>query len=279
MGKAAAQLDTVHCACCRSHAAALVLDINELSFCPHSLRLADRERRQHAPLLERWFFHWQAQTVAPSASQQSAEACDTIISSLQKQRQKYARAKAPFGELTWAQRGRQLADAVRPRWHRCQPASNLQSDSGRTEPPFVLATGSLCKAVDRARFMKPSEPCAVESSASYRAPATHLSIKLRQQSLLLPIVSHGPADLTEVTATMEPILKGAYNRAVQARKATTLVVSWLAAAPGRFAKFLQLPRREQMAYMRHLWELTKKEAHHYWVWVWPAFASNACKTL
>jgi hypothetical protein len=30
-------------------------------------------------------------------------------------------------------------------------------------------------------------------------------------------------------------------------------------------KFLALPRREQMAYMRHLWELTKKEAHHYWV--------------
>ena len=46
---------------------------------------------------------------------------------------------------------------------------------------------------------------------------------------------------------------------------TNTVLSFLAAAPGRFVGFLQLPRREQMAYMRHLWELTKKEAHHYWV--------------
>ena len=55
----------------------------------------------------------QAAAAAPSASQQSAEACDSIISSLKKQRQKYARAKAPFGEVTWAQRGRQLSAAVR----------------------------------------------------------------------------------------------------------------------------------------------------------------------
>ena len=46
---------------------------------------------------------------------------------------------------------------------------------------------------------------------------------------------------------------------------TTMVMSFLAAAPGRFVRFLQLPRAEQAAYMRHLWELTKKEAHHYWV--------------
>ena len=55
----------------------------------------------------------QAAAVAPSASQQSAEACDTVISSLKKQRQKYARAKAPFGNVTWAQRGKQLVAAVR----------------------------------------------------------------------------------------------------------------------------------------------------------------------
>ncbi len=46
---------------------------------------------------------------------------------------------------------------------------------------------------------------------------------------------------------------------------TNTVVSFLAAAPGRFVGFLQLPRAEQAKYMRHLWELTKKEAHHYWV--------------
>ena len=46
---------------------------------------------------------------------------------------------------------------------------------------------------------------------------------------------------------------------------TTTVVSFLAAAPGRFVGFLQLPRAEQAKFMRHLWELTKKEAHHYWV--------------
>ena len=54
----------------------------------------------------------QAVAAAPSASQQSAEACDTVISSLKKQRQKYARAKAPFGNVTWAQRARQLGAAV-----------------------------------------------------------------------------------------------------------------------------------------------------------------------